>query len=161
MGSTIERALGVIAAIITIANFVVTLPALQTGSIADLPSIAQNMVLPTRFVITVILEGALAFFFGLAMAKAASVSMSLGSISAWISFFNLEYILLGTVVATIGKYVLLFFLGIAAFVVSALLIWFHMDEEGVSDDPIIGAVIAQGICFLIIFALVIIQRTNT
>jgi len=115
MGSTIERALSVIAAIITIANFVVTLPALQTGSISDLPSIAQNMVLPTRFVITVILEGALAFFFGLAMAKAASVSMSLGllayiclgSISAWISFFNLEYILLGTVVTTTGKYVLI------------------------------------------------------
>ncbi len=169
-----DRILPTTAAVITIFNFLFgllnsTTNALPFQNIIDLAEFS----IPLRITITVLLELSLASFFGYIICllilkldgnpPSTILAVSAVSIvSAWVTFFNIEFVLLGSkALQGFWTFFGLFFLFLVAWAIGAIFINAHYkklkcgntQEFGDSDYPIA----IQAFAFILIFIGAILQ----
>ena len=164
----VESNLSLIAAIITIINFIIVMPGAISESWIPL-DIAKAISLPTKVVLVTILEISLAYAFGRLFASAHPLDevtkfvcfVTIAITSAWISIFNIESLLIGRVVSGFGEYFGLFIMLIIAWGVASAMISGHIQkshgqsEETAEDTK--GGILIQGLSYLFIFTSLIFR----
>ena len=152
------RLFTVIAGIATLVNLVLSLGAwssLPTDGIGDMSAV-------TRIVVVFFLETALPYGFGflyilvweeLAGAHGIVVAVFIATASAWVSYFNLVFILLNGTPLTEGEAVGLFFLGVLAWLWGAVIGGFHAAGTTTRVDQMMFNIgIVQVLPFILIYA---------
>lgn len=155
-----ERTLTLIASVITILNFSITFPYILDGSLNKIIIDLRGMGIPLRMVATTILEVCLGYAFGFLFrisAKLGSLILSLmvfsiiGIISAWVSIFNLEKILVGfTITSFAGLINFAFLVGPCCFL-AIFFIEGHFAEINLDEYIYRMGITTQGISFLLIY----------
>ena len=158
----IEKILSIVAAVITIVNFLIIFPDGFKGNWIPTEFIS-SMEVPTKLVLVTILELALAYAFGRAFSLSCKLDdlhrfliyMIVAFCSAWLSVFNIEMLLMGKQASGILGYLGFFFMIFVAWVVASTMIEGHikniMPEKEKADPKTKEAVLFQGIAYIFIF----------
>ena len=159
----------VIAAFITIVNSIYAiLKGIGPFSFPWLDELIKlKLAIGLRATLTIILELSLASFWGYLMClllirfKNSRPSTIISTtiialISAWVTFFNIEFILLaGAPMNEIGEYIRFFSFLMGAFAMGAIFILLHFNELGGRVNELFetprGPIIIQAAAFLVIF----------
>jgi len=156
----LERVVSIIAGIITIGNAVMVFPQFSASDSNNVAlEVIQDMMVPARVVITTVLEVSLAYFFGRLFVRMAIASATLAWLgwsiiaifSAWVSLFNLEYVLIGSGASGFGGHLLLFVLLLVVAVVAVHFIEVHFRAAKAPNGITNNAMTVQGLAFLFIF----------
>lgn len=106
-----ERILTILASLITLFNFLLTpVGVTKIGFSLGIVTSLQSMTVSTRSALLLILEASLAYIFGFLFMKACSIMsmirfllyVIIAVVSAWISIFNIEQILMGVPINSFG-----------------------------------------------------------
>lgn len=155
-----ERTLSIIAALITITNFIILLP--NGSSIEWVPvEIISSLAVPTKLVLVAILELSLAYAFGIIFSLSCKldelhrflVYMIASFCSAWLSVFNLEILLVSKITTGVGGFIGLALMLIVAFAIAATMIEGHLKRVVKTDvtKKVQEAINVQGIAYVFIF----------
>jgi hypothetical protein len=161
MGS--KYSIGQILTLITsgcaVLNTVYTAPALFNIPVGDviIPFI-QAMAVPIRVVLVIILQSTVAWSFGLLFRRVLYKNdllhllaiIVIAPISAWVTIFNIQYVLMGKVVSNFGDYLVLFISACLAGGLSALFIYVHFfpKEKKIANFVVIVQSFALGLIFI-------------
>lgn len=156
-----ERALTFAAAIVTIGNFVVVFPAAVVESWVPL-EVVSAMTVPTKLVIVTFLELALAHAFGRLFGLGSQLHelnkfllyVLVAVLSAWLSVFNLESLLIGRVISGLAEHFGFAVMLVITWLVASIMIDGHVKLVSADDEAsenVTTAVTIQGIAFLFIF----------
>lgn len=130
---SIELILGLMAAIISIFQFVISIPSLfLSNPIINFNSMLVNSRLALRIVLLVILETSIAYFASVLYRKLEEKYLPVGeyilfiiiisSLTVWTSLFNFQYILLGRTML-LQEILLFLLLCLASFLLSGFLLY--------------------------------------
>lgn len=163
-----ERVVAFVASIITIVTFVYSIqPMISSASSLveyknfEIISLATKFNLATRIILISFVEGSLGFAFGLLFLFFARIdddltwwflSFIFSLVSAWVSFFNLEFLLIGYPVSGFFGFLLLGILGIVALGVAVLFASSHVSRCGNNSGDRSGQIaIFQLVAFALIY----------
>ncbi len=163
MFNTVNGLLTFISSIITIVNSTYALPLRWLDLLATERKIAAiaAMQVPAKLVLVSILELSLAYAFGRAFGAACRadklnrmiIFLVVSILSAWMSLFNIEVLLIGHTVSGFLEHALLFMLLFFAWALASVLISGHinlMAKTNKQENTEAGISI-QGIAFIVIF----------